>query len=102
MVVLCDEPTYERKSMGNESGAAFVTAIFFFIAAGPADAGLFKCAGEKGRIIYQENACLAGRELRNLETNPATLSVIFGSGGSQGEQGVAHARSVRHDDAAPS
>src|ERR1043166_7056530 len=49
------------------------------LAAGPVEAGVYKCAGEKGAIVYQDSACADGRELRNLETDPATLSVVPGT-----------------------
>jgi hypothetical protein len=40
------------------------------------EAQLLKCAGEGGRIVYQDIPCAAGKELRNLDTDPATVSVI--------------------------
>jgi Domain of unknown function (DUF4124) len=45
----------------------------------PAHGGLYKCAGEKGAVIYQDGPCAPGRELRNLETDPAQLSVVPGT-----------------------
>ena len=45
----------------------------------PAHAGLYKCAGEKGAVVYQDAACAEGRELRNLELDPAPLSVVPGT-----------------------
>lgn len=44
----------------------------------PAHAGLYKCANDKG-VVYQDTACAPGKELRNLDTDPATLSVVPGS-----------------------
>lgn len=44
----------------------------------PAHAGVFKCASEKG-VVYQDTACAPGKELRNLDTDPATLSVVPGT-----------------------
>lgn len=41
-----------------------------------AGAQLLKCAGEGGRIVYQDTPCTAGKELRNFDTDPATVSVI--------------------------
>jgi len=46
--------------------------------AAPAHAGVFKCASEKG-VVYQDTACAPGKELRNLDTDPATLSVVPGT-----------------------
>jgi hypothetical protein len=39
-------------------------------------AQLLKCAGEGGRIVYQDTPCAAGKELRNFDIDPATVSVI--------------------------
>lgn len=44
----------------------------------PAHAGMYKCANDKG-VVYQDTACAPGKELRNLETDPATLSVVPGT-----------------------
>ena len=41
-----------------------------------ATAQLVKCAGDGGRIVYQDMPCAAGKELRNFDTDPATVSVI--------------------------
>ncbi len=45
----------------------------------PAQAGVYKCAAEKRAVVYQDSPCAEGRELRNLETDPATLSVVPGT-----------------------
>jgi hypothetical protein len=42
----------------------------------PARAGLYKCARSDGSVTYQEEACPAGTELRDLERDPATVSVV--------------------------
>ena len=42
----------------------------------PAMAGLYKCARNDGSVMYQENPCPPGRELRDLEQDPATVSVV--------------------------
>jgi hypothetical protein len=44
-----------------------------------ADAGVYKCAGDRGAVIYQDAACPAGRELRDLERDPAQLSIVPGT-----------------------
>jgi len=44
-----------------------------------AEAGLYKCAAEKGAVVYQDGPCAPGRELRNLELEPAQLSVVPGT-----------------------
>jgi hypothetical protein len=42
----------------------------------PAAAGLYKCAREDGSVTYQEDPCPAGKELRDFERDPATVSVV--------------------------
>lgn len=42
----------------------------------PAQAGLYKCARDNGAVTYQEDPCPAGRELRDFERDPATVSVV--------------------------
>jgi hypothetical protein len=44
--------------------------------AAPAHAGLFKCARDDGSVTYQEEPCPAGKELRDFERDPATVSVV--------------------------
>ena len=39
-------------------------------------AGLYKCARDDGTVMYQEDPCPAGRELRDFERDPATVSVV--------------------------
>jgi hypothetical protein len=55
-----------------------VVLLFLLWAAQPAQAAVYKCASEKG-VVYQDTACAPGRELRNLDTDPATLSVVPGT-----------------------
>jgi hypothetical protein len=52
--------------------------LLFLSLAVPAHAGVYKCASEKG-VVYQDTACAPGKELRNLDTDPATLSVVPGT-----------------------
>lgn len=54
-------------------------AALALAAAAPAHAGLYKCAGEKGAVVYQDAACAPGRELRDLERDPAPLSIVPGT-----------------------
>jgi Domain of unknown function (DUF4124) len=58
--------------------ALFIGLLMLF-AASPAAAALVKCAGEKGGVIYQDTACPPGKELRDLEADPATVSVVPGT-----------------------
>ena len=41
-----------------------------------AEATLVKCQGDQGSVIYQDTPCKPGTELRNLDTDPATVSVV--------------------------
>jgi hypothetical protein len=56
-----------------------LTLALALVLALPAQAGVYKCAGEKRAVVYQDSPCPEGRELRNLETDPATLSVVPGT-----------------------
>jgi hypothetical protein len=49
------------------------------IVAFPTAASVFKCAMEGGGFMYQEAPCAPGKELRNFDTDPPTLSVIPGA-----------------------
>ncbi|MGH8715039.1 MAG: DUF4124 domain-containing protein [Casimicrobiaceae bacterium] len=48
-------------------------------AGAPAGAAVFKCAGDGGRIVYQDVPCGPSRELRDFATDPPPLSVIPGT-----------------------
>jgi hypothetical protein len=39
-------------------------------------ATMVKCQGDQGSVIYQDTPCKPGMELRNLDTDPATVSVV--------------------------
>jgi hypothetical protein len=40
---------------------------------------VWKCAGANGQVVYQDAPCAPGKELRNLSTDPPTLSVVPGT-----------------------
>lgn len=44
--------------------------------AAPAHADMYKCLGDNSSPVYQETPCPSGRELRNFQTDPATVSVV--------------------------
>jgi hypothetical protein len=44
-----------------------------------ADATMVKCKGDRGSVVYQDEPCKPGTELRNFDTDPATVSVVPGS-----------------------
>jgi hypothetical protein len=58
--------------------SAFILLLLLWVAQ-PAHAAVYKCASEKGGVIYQDIACAPGKELRNLDAEPATLSVVPGT-----------------------
>jgi hypothetical protein len=53
-------------------------AAFSLLAAADAGATVYKCQGEQGIVVYQEAPCLIGRELRNFDTDPPSLSIVPG------------------------
>jgi hypothetical protein len=57
---------------------ALTSAIFLTLPwiALPAAASVFKCADEKGEVVYQDVPCGTGRELRNFDTDPPALTVL--------------------------
>jgi len=57
---------------------AFILLLLLW-AAHPVHAAVYKCANEKGGVIYQDTACAPGKELRNLDADPATVSVVPGT-----------------------
>jgi hypothetical protein len=55
-------------------------AITIALAAGVpsslAQAQVYKCLDERKQPVYQDKPCAAGAEVRNFDTDPATVSVI--------------------------
>lgn len=47
--------------------------------AGGAASPVYKCAGAAGSVMYQDEPCAPGKELRNFATDPPALSVIPGT-----------------------
>jgi len=56
-----------------------IALLLLLLTAHSAQAAVYKCAGEKGGVVYQDTACAPGREMRNLDTDPATLSIVPGT-----------------------
>lgn len=48
------------------------------LGAAPAQADVYKCAGDGGRLVYQEMPCEPGKELRNFQTDPPEITVLPG------------------------
>ncbi len=61
------------------AGTAVIAAAVASIVAFPSAGSIFKCAMESGGFMYQEAPCPPGKELRNFDTDPPTLSVIPGA-----------------------
>lgn len=40
---------------------------------------IWKCAGDGGTVVYQDVPCPTGKELRNLTTEPPSLSIVPGT-----------------------
>lgn len=69
-------------AMTRSSSSLRVARCLAALAAGlaaAAHAGLYKCAAERGAVIYQDAACAPGHELRDLERDPAQLSIVPGT-----------------------
>lgn len=56
--------------------ALLPVALLAALAASPSGAALVKCADERGRVVYQDSACPPGKELRELEADPAERRFI--------------------------
>ncbi len=52
------------------------SALLLVACASVASAGVYKCARDDGTVMYQEEPCPPGKELRDFERDPASLSVI--------------------------
>ena len=57
---------------------AAVFAVVALFLAPLAQAAIYKCATDRG-VVYQDAACPPGKELRNLDEDPATFSVVPGT-----------------------
>jgi hypothetical protein len=73
---------YVKRFPASESSlmrtAALLLALPLCLATPSAVAALVKCAGDIG-VVYQDVPCPPGRELRDLEADPPTLSVVPGT-----------------------
>lgn len=67
-----------RSRSRTRAGAAAIAGIgaCCALAAVPAPAEVFKCAGPGNVPVYQDTPCPAGRELRNFQTNPPEITVL--------------------------
>ena len=51
-------------------------AMLLCLCAMPAAGGVYKCQGDDGRPIYQDGPCAKGRELRDFDKDPPTVSIL--------------------------
>src|SRR5262245_44917798 len=54
-------------------------ALLALVAQPPAFRARYKCASARGGVVYQDTAWPAGKELRELEADPPTLSIVPGT-----------------------
>ena len=78
---LMQNPSWPHSSVaGWDSSVRRIAAgiVCGFVIAWPvaSSAGLYKCARDDGTVMYQEDPCPSGKELRDFERDPATVSVI--------------------------
>ena len=62
--------------------------LLFGAVALPAHAAVYKCAGDKGRVVYQDTACAPGSELGDVVTEPA-LQALPGAPRAKGTSATA-------------
>lgn len=56
---------------------AIATALIAGATAAPvARADIYKCLGDNSQPVYQDSPCPKGRELRDFQADPATVSVV--------------------------
>jgi hypothetical protein len=53
-----------------------VLSALWLCAAMPAGATIYKCQGDNGAPIYQDEPCARGKELRDFDKDPPTVSVM--------------------------
>lgn len=58
------------------SVAVGLAAAALALAALPAGATIFKCLGANGAPVYQDERCPPGKELRDFDKDPPTVSVL--------------------------
>ena len=66
--------------------------LLWVMLAAPAYAAVYKCAGDKGGVVYQDSACAPGKDLGNLDFDPATANVVPSTPLPPGVKGPAPAR----------
>ena len=64
------KPPHRARAASAVIGAALALAVT------PAAATIFKCQGANGTPVYQDEPCPPGKELRDFDKNPPTVSVM--------------------------
>lgn len=68
-----------RRGSPRRANLAAAAVLFAALtAAAGAGASVYKCQGSAGGVVYQDEPCPPGRELRNFDADPPDLSVING------------------------
>lgn len=62
--------------MNRRRTLAIIVALAAGLLAPVAQAQVYKCMDERRQPVYQDKPCAAGAEVRNFDTDPATVSVI--------------------------
>jgi len=69
----------DMKANGLHRARAWMTALITLTlaaAATSAAATIYKCQGDNGAPVYQDEPCRAGKELRDFDKDPPTVSVM--------------------------
>jgi hypothetical protein len=75
---------------GRFTSALRIAAVLALACPFDAVGGLYKCGRADGTVIYQEDPCKPGAELRDFERDPATVSVVpFGGPPADGAKAAA-------------
>ena len=66
------------KANGSHRAHAVLAAVTLTLAAAaaPAFATIYKCQGDTGAPVYQDEPCRPGKELRDFDKDPPTVSVL--------------------------
>lgn len=69
-------PSLCRPAIACRRAVCAVIGLSLSLAGVCAQAGIYKCARDDGTVMYQEEPCAAGRELRDFERDPPSVSVV--------------------------
>ena len=66
----------DARANGRNRTIAAAIAAALALAAAPAWATIHKCEGPNGAPVYQDEPCPAGKEIRDFDKDPPTMSVM--------------------------